>query len=251
MAYLFRRQDVLARRNNQIDFFPIDNNNITPLTVGFVDSVTGNLSSTVCPRRDYFILMDDNSYLSPNLTPINIPRLAGRFRISQTLSGQVLFDSPMYASFNNLSAIYSMSASKNYQSVGYNQALPIVLSTCQLCGCPPGMTCSNTSGACIPSRPCQTNGFCVGKCFGRCPSGSQCVASSSGYSCIAQDQPWFWGWLVMFLLFMFLLIGVLIYIGYQQREKISSAFDQLTASTLSTVNSLPSLPSLSSTTSFW
>jgi len=170
----------------------------------------------VIPNPGYY-------YLGANLT-LTVDRiLAVPFNVTATLAGRIVFDSPFRGTLAGQQGIFTLEQDlTNYAAVGYTAPLPLSLSSCQSCGCPPQFDCTS-SGACV-YNPNVCNGICNGRCYGLCPRGSFCNLASNGlYSCISDvGNSWFWFWL-FFLIFLVLLIIVIAIIAASTSKKPMTA----------------------------
>lgn len=195
---------------------------VTNINNGFVgstggsagDSTAGNdANAAAAVAASIAALTQGYYYLGSGLTLTTNRQLASPFTVTVTLAGRIVFDSPFRGKLAGQAGIFTLQQdATNYASVGYTTPLPLTLSSCQSCGCPPQFDCS-ASGACV-YNPNRCNGVCNGRCYGRCPKGSFCNLASNGlYSCVSDiGNSWFWLWL-FFLIFLIILIIVLAIIG--------------------------------------
>jgi len=230
MAYLFRSEQILAFRLDQLGFYSTDQSCLVPVTVAFVDN-NGNRVRQICPRQNYFLLMDTGQYIGNNLVPTDGYQNAAPFRPLVAQNGQMSFNNPFLARFGTDSPVnyYTLEPSQKFASVGYLSPLPITLSQCQNCGCLPGFFCS-PNGRCIKGRqPCSPNSICSGRCPGRCPEGSNCVQSGNGlFFCSSEiNNAWFWTWIVILVVLVGGLFVVLLIILLNSPSSTKSNLDEL------------------------
>ena len=92
---------------------------------------------------------------------------------------------------NTYTFVIQSAGTSDMAKLGYTIPFPILLSDCNICGCPNGTTCGS-DGMCIAlPNVCPPNAACGdlnGTCSGSCPSGSTCKNVNGLFQCVSDSS---------------------------------------------------------------
>ncbi len=233
MAQLLFENNPLILNGTSVEFQPEG----IPISVGFYQINGSNISTDpalfLCSNVKYAVRVgipdnpSENLFIGPGSegrftlkTPKSLGGLPSSigllpFQILQTES--VLLNRSFLGQLGLTSGYYKLTSTPSFEweSVGYSHGLPVLLNSCQLCGCGPGKVCG-TIGVCKEGPfdicpeyvPC---GYRSGKCPGGCPTnGYSCENVNGYYVCTMDNTAGFNFWIFIGLAIAFLILGLIL-----------------------------------------
>ena len=214
-----------------------------PVTVGFYEINKLTLKSTpslsVCRDKFYALrigipdlatespglFLGHNGNVQPPTEVDGVLSSNGLLQFQVLQRGPVLLNREFKGQLNTATGLYKLKSSDDWESVGYSQGLPVLLTSCKDCGCRPSQTCQESGIckdgilSCPKSVPCGYNG---GKCPGGCAqNGYTCRRVNGSFTCVAESGLGtnFWIWLGVIIFFLIIILIMIICIDRNSRKK--------------------------------